>query len=47
MSETAAALHHGCAAARKRRPADNDVFGHEPFQIVSDYREFAVEAPNL
>jgi hypothetical protein len=45
--KTAAALHHGCAAARKRRPTDIRVFNHEPFQIVSDYRKFAGEAPNL
>jgi len=35
MSETAAALHHGRQAARKRRPADNHVFDHERFQIVT------------
>jgi hypothetical protein len=47
MSETAAALHHGCAAARKRRSAKNRVFNHEPLQIVTYNREFADEAANL
>jgi hypothetical protein len=41
MSETAAALHHACASARKRRPADIRVFDHERFQIVTGMGKFS------
>ena len=40
MSETAAALHHGCPFARKRLPADIRVFGHGRLQIVTDSGKF-------
>jgi len=46
-SETAAALHHGCAAARKPRTTDIRVFSHEPLQIVTYIREFASQVANL
>jgi hypothetical protein len=39
MSETAAALHHGCTSTRKRRPADIRVFDHEQLQIVTEMTE--------
>jgi hypothetical protein len=41
MSETAAALHHGRPAARKRRSADIRVFDHERFQIVTGMDEIS------
>ncbi|HAP12975.1 MAG TPA: hypothetical protein DCR50_19345, partial [Afipia sp.] len=36
MSETAAALHHGCPFRRKRLPADIRVFDHGRLQIVTE-----------
>jgi len=39
MSETAAALHHACTAARKRRPADIRAFDHERLRIVTETRK--------
>jgi len=36
MSETAAALHHGCLLTRKRLPPDIRVVGHGRLQIVTE-----------
>jgi hypothetical protein len=47
MSETAAALHHGCPLTRKRLPGDIRVFDHGRLQIVSDSSKFRLSARNL
>jgi hypothetical protein len=47
MSETAAALHHGCPLTRKRLPANIRVLDHGRLQIVSDFRKFRPSARNL